>query len=65
MYAAGVALMTSASRAPVLAWGLPPPAGQAHAESMDVSSKLQLKPGQSVAVLNAPPGLVRQPHFAS
>ena len=25
---------------------------------MDVSSKLQLKPGQSVAVLNAPPGLV-------
>ena len=25
---------------------------------MDVSSKLQFKPGQSVAVLNAPPGLV-------
>ena len=25
---------------------------------MDVSSKLQLKPGQSVAVLNPPPGLV-------
>jgi hypothetical protein len=25
---------------------------------MDVSSKLQLKPGQSVTVLNAPPGLV-------
>jgi hypothetical protein len=25
---------------------------------MDVSSKLQLRPGQSVAVLNAPPGLV-------
>lgn len=25
---------------------------------MDVSSKLQLKPGQSIAVLNAPPGLV-------
>jgi hypothetical protein len=24
---------------------------------MDVSSKLQFKPGQSVAVLNAPPGL--------
>jgi hypothetical protein len=38
--------------------GLSPPAGQAHAESMDVSSKLQLKPGQSVVVLNPPPGLV-------
>ena len=25
---------------------------------MDLTSKLQLKPGQSVAVLNAPPGLV-------
>jgi hypothetical protein len=25
---------------------------------MEVSSKLQLKPGQSVAVLNPPPGLV-------
>jgi hypothetical protein len=25
---------------------------------MDVGSKLQIKPGQSVAVLNAPPGLV-------
>jgi hypothetical protein len=32
--------------------------GQPHAESMDVRSKLQLKPGQSVAVLNPPPGLV-------
>jgi hypothetical protein len=32
--------------------------GQPHAESVDVSSKLQLKPGQSVAVLNPPPGLV-------
>jgi NAD(P)H-flavin reductase len=26
--------------------------------SVDISSKLQLKPGQSVAVLNPPPGLV-------
>ena len=31
---------------------------QSHAQSMEVSSKLQLKPGQSVAVLNPPPGLV-------
>lgn len=55
IYDAGIA---PRSRAPPLAWGLPSAAGQAHAESMDVSSKLQLKPGQSVAVLNAPPGLV-------
>ena len=46
------------SRAPHLAWGLPRLAGQPHAESVDVSSKLQLKPGQSVAVLNPPPGLI-------
>jgi hypothetical protein len=58
MYAAGVALMTPAKPGTLSPWGLPPPAGQPHAESMDVSSKLQLKPGQSVAVLNAPPGLV-------
>jgi len=58
MYAAGVALMTSAKPGACSRGGLPPPAGQAHAESMDVSSKLQLKPGQSIAVLNAPPGLV-------
>jgi len=58
MYAAGVALIRSQRRAPRLAWGLPPPIGQPHAESVDVSSKLQLKPGQSVAVLNPPPGLI-------
>ena len=38
--------------------GLRPPARWPHAESVDVSGKLQLKPGQSVAVLNCPPGLV-------
>jgi len=38
--------------------GIAASGGEPHAESMDVSSKLQLKPGQSVAVLNAPPGLV-------
>lgn len=38
--------------------GLPPSAVQAHAGSMEVSSKPQLKPGQLVALLNAPPGLV-------
>jgi hypothetical protein len=37
---------------------LPLAAGRPHAEGKDVSSKLQLKPGQSVAVLNAPQGLV-------
>lgn len=58
MYAAGVALVTNAKPSASYPWGLPPPAGQPHAKSMDVSSKLQLKPGQSVAVLNAPPGLV-------
>ena len=36
---------------------MPPLAGQPHAESVDLSSKLQLKPGQSAAVLNPPPGL--------
>jgi hypothetical protein len=30
---------------------------QRQADRMDVISKLQIKPGQSVAVLNAPPGL--------
>ena len=38
--------------------GLRRPARQPHAESVDVSRKLQLKPGQSVAVLNPLPGLV-------
>jgi hypothetical protein len=38
--------------------GLQPPAGRPHAEGMDISGKLQLKPGQSVAVLNPPPDLV-------
>lgn len=28
------------------------------AQSVDVSGKLQIKPGQSLAVLNPPPGLV-------
>jgi hypothetical protein len=37
---------------------LRPVAGQPHAESVDVSGKLQIKPGQSVAVVNPPPGLV-------
>jgi hypothetical protein len=32
--------------------------GAASAESVEVSNKLQLKPGQSVAVLNPPPGLI-------
>jgi len=43
---------------PRSARGLRPPAGPRHAESVDVSGKLQLRPGQSVAVLNPPPGLV-------
>jgi hypothetical protein len=38
--------------------GLRPLAASRHAESVDVSGKLQLKPGQSVAVLNPPPDLV-------
>jgi hypothetical protein len=29
-----------------------------HARQVDLSGKLQIKPGQSAAVLNAPPGLV-------
>jgi hypothetical protein len=29
-----------------------------HADSVDLSGKLQIKPGQSVAVVNPPPGLV-------
>jgi hypothetical protein len=42
-----------------LVWrGVAASGGQPHAESVDVSRKLQLKPGQSVAVLNPPPGLV-------
>lgn len=41
-------------RAGIAASGRP----ASYAESVDVSGKLQLKPGQSVAVLNPPPGLV-------
>ena len=33
------------------------PAWSSHAESVDVSGKLQIKPGQSVALLNPPPGM--------
>jgi hypothetical protein len=29
-----------------------------HADSVDLNGKLQIKPGQSVAVVNPPPGLV-------
>jgi len=29
-----------------------------HADSVDLSGKLQIKPGQSVAIVNLPPGLV-------
>jgi hypothetical protein len=38
--------------------GIAASGGQPHAESVDVTGKLQLKPGQSVAVLNPPPGPV-------
>jgi hypothetical protein len=58
MHAAGVALITSAKLGACSRVGIAASGRAAHAESMDVSSKLQLKPGQSVAVLNAPPGLV-------
>ena len=58
MYAACVALITPAKPGVPLARGLRRPAHQPHAASVDVSGKLQIKPGQSVAVLNPPPGLV-------
>ena len=38
--------------------GVAVPAWYRHADRVDMSGKLQIKPGQSVAVLNAPPGLV-------
>jgi hypothetical protein len=37
---------------------LRPPRWQLHADSVDLTGKLQIKPGQSVAVVNPPPGLV-------
>jgi hypothetical protein len=36
---------------------LRPPHWQLHADSVDLTDKLQIKPGQSVAVVNPPPGL--------
>jgi hypothetical protein len=37
---------------------LRPPRWQLHADSVDLAGKLQIKPGQSVALVNPPPGLV-------
>jgi hypothetical protein len=42
---------------PLPAWALRPPHWQLHADSVDLTDKLQIKPGQSVAVVNPPPGL--------
>jgi hypothetical protein len=36
---------------------LRPPHWQLHADSVDLTDKLQIEPGQSVAVVNPPPGL--------
>jgi hypothetical protein len=36
---------------------LRPPQWSLHADSVDLTAKLQIKPGQSVAVVNRPPGL--------
>jgi hypothetical protein len=58
MCAAGVALSNTAEAGASSRAGIAASAGSRHAESVDVSGKLQLKPGQSVAVLNPPPGLV-------
>ena len=58
MYAAGGAVTTPAKPSASFCVGIAASGGQPHAESVDVSSKLQLKPGQSVAVLNPPPGLI-------
>jgi hypothetical protein len=56
MCAAGGAVTAPAKPSTSFRVGIAASGGQPHAES--VSSKLQLKPGQSVAVLNPPPGLV-------
>jgi hypothetical protein len=40
------------------AGALRPPRWQLHADSVDLAGKLQIKPGQSVALVNPPPGLV-------
>jgi hypothetical protein len=36
---------------------LRPPHWQLHADSVDLTGKLQIRPGQSAAVVNRPPGL--------
>jgi hypothetical protein len=33
------------------------PSGRWHADHVDLTEKLQIKPGQSLAVLNPPPGV--------
>lgn len=43
---------------PLPARGIAAVAVVLHADSVDLSGKLQIKPGQSVAVVNPPPGLV-------
>jgi hypothetical protein len=58
MCAAGVAVNNTAEPGASSCAGIAAVSGRPHAESVDVSGKLQLKPGQSVAVLNLPPGLV-------
>jgi hypothetical protein len=37
---------------------LRPPPWQLHADNVDLTGKLQITPGQSVAVVNLPPGVV-------
>jgi hypothetical protein len=58
MCAAGMAVSSTAEPSASSCGGIAASGGQPHAESVDVTGKLQLKPGQSVAVLNPPPGLV-------
>jgi hypothetical protein len=56
--AAAVAVNITAEPSASSCVGIAASGGQSHAESVDVGGKLQLKPGQSVAILNPPPGLV-------
>jgi hypothetical protein len=58
IHAVGVAVRTAAEPGALSRARIATSSRQLHAESVDISSKLQLKPGQSVAVLNPPPGMV-------
>ena len=50
-------LARDAAALPLPARALRPPYWPLHADSVDLTGKLQIKPGQSVAVVNPPPGL--------